>query len=66
VRAVARTGTLGAFERVARAKGNYMVLEAWESVQFRDTAKYYVWDHVCARPFITNSNDNVSALRYAT
>ena len=61
VRAVARTGTFGAFERVAR-EANYMVLEAWQSAQYEDTVKYYVWDHVCVQPFTVNSNGKVSAL----
>jgi hypothetical protein len=58
---VARTGTTGAYERVARHK-NYMVLEAWESSSYENTVMYYVWDEICNKPFASNSNGKVSAL----
>jgi hypothetical protein len=60
VKAVSRSGTFGAYERVAR-HDKYMTLEAWESSQYEHIVAYYVWDHVCAHPFVTNSNDKVRA-----
>jgi hypothetical protein len=51
VRSVARIGTFGVYERVARHH-NFLALEAWESVQYENSVSYYVWDNVCSHPFV--------------
>jgi hypothetical protein len=64
VRMVARVGTWGAYERVARHE-KYMALEAWESVQYENSVSYYLWDKVCSHPFvlIESANPKVRANR---